>query len=210
MPQDNLQPSPQPSQPENPVPSPEVIQPASSNVVSPSNSAPQPAVSSAITQPTPTVNGQPFRPMTPMSSSQFEQKSNQKPSKRHHLFIVLGILQAFGVAYFFLNIIMICQLPETGKDLGWAFFLFFNLISAPAVVGIALINFAGLSMYMRRHKPNGKGMIFSILSLSVSVILALYGAYTIYLFNRGVYGAPPVSICLSEASTAIRTGIRTI
>ena len=36
---------------------------------------------------------------------------------------------------------------------------------------------------MRRHKPQGKGMVFSILSLLVSVILALYGAYSVYQFR---------------------------
>ncbi len=177
MPQDTLQ----PSQPENPVPSPGVIQPSSSNVVGSSNSTPQPEVSSGITQPTTTVYGQPSRPMTAISSSQFEQKSNQKPSKWRYFFIVLGILQVVGVGWFFL--VMASIIGKPGGEFV-AMYLFVTLV--PAVGLIALINLGGLPIYMRRHKPHGKGLVFSILSLLVSVVLALFGAYQVYQFRVAV------------------------
>jgi len=52
----------------------------------------------------------------------------------------------------------------------------------PAVGLIAFINLIGLPLYMRRHRPQGKGLVLSILSLLVSIILALYGAYSVYQF----------------------------
>ena len=36
---------------------------------------------------------------------------------------------------------------------------------------------------MVRHRPHGKGLVFCILSLLVSVILALYGANSVYQFR---------------------------
>ena len=114
MPEDNLQPSPPPNQPDSSATSPQVIQPTNSNVASPPSSEPQPVVSSAITQPTAVANGQPFQPTTPMSRSQLEQISDQKPSKWRYFFIVLGILQAIGVVVFFLIINWAIQQAKAG------------------------------------------------------------------------------------------------
>ncbi|MDB5163671.1 MAG: hypothetical protein JWS12_288 [Candidatus Saccharibacteria bacterium] len=183
MPEDNLQPTRQPNQPDSSVASPQVIQPADSSVVSPPSSEPQPVVSSVTTQPTAVANGQPFQPTTPMSSSQFEQLSEQKPSKWRYFFIVLGMLQALGVGIFFFVMTWAIQQAKAGVS-GTEFIgLIVYVTLVPAVGLIAFINLVGLPMYMRRHKPHGKGMVFSILSLLVSVILALYGAYSVYQFR---------------------------
>jgi hypothetical protein len=129
------------------------------------------------------VNGHSFQPTTPMSSSQFEQMSEQKPSKWRYFFIVLGILQAIGVCIFFLVMTWAIQQAKAGVS-GTEFIgLIVYVTLVPAVGLIAFINLVGLPMYMRRHKPHGKGLVLSILSLSVSIILALYGAYSVYQFR---------------------------
>lgn len=127
--------------------------------------------------------GQPFTPTTPISSSQIEQLSDQKPSKWRYFFIVLGILQALGVAIFFLIMMWAIQQAKAGVS-GTEFIgLILYVTLVPAVGLIAFINLVGLPIYMRKHKPRGKGLVFSILSLSVSIILALYGAYSVYQFR---------------------------
>jgi hypothetical protein len=180
MPEDNLQPNPQPSQPESPAPDPQVVQPASSTVVSPFSSEPQPVGSTATPQPTAMVNGQPFQPAPPLSSSQSEQMSGQKPSKWRYLFIILGILQVVGVGIYFLVMTWAIQQAKAGLS-GTEFIgLIVYATLVPAVGLIAFINLIGLAVYLPRHKPRGKGLVFSLLSLAVSILLALYGAYSVY------------------------------
>ena len=201
MPEDNLQPNPQPNQPASPVVSPQVIQPTISSVVSPSTPSPlrqqPPVVSAVTTQPTAVANGQPFEPTAPMSSSQLEQMSDQKLSKWRYFFIVLGILQANGAGVFFLIMIWATQQAKAGVS-GTEFIgLIIYVTLVPAVGLIAFINLVGLPLYMRRHKPHGKGLVLSILSLAVSVILALYGAYSVYQF---LFAAPKQIKQLSQQS----------
>lgn len=185
MPEDNLSPSPQPSQPDSPVISPQAIQSTRGNVVSSPSPSPvaQPVVASAIMQPTGSLNGQAYEPTTPMSSSQFEQLSDQKPSKWRYFFIVLGVLQAIGVGVFFLVMTWAIQQAKAGVSGTEFISLIVYVTLVPAVGLIAFINLIGLPMYMRRHKPHGKGLVFSILSLAVSIILALYGAYSVFQFR---------------------------
>jgi hypothetical protein len=172
MPEDNLQPGPQSSKPDNLSATPQTVQPTNSNVVSPPNPTPQAVISSEIAQPT-----------APMSSSQFEQMSDQKPSKWRYFFIVLGVLQAVGVGIFFLVMTWAIQQAKTGVS-GTEFIgLIINVTLVPAVGLIAFINLVGLPIYLARYRPHGKGLILSILSLLVSVVLALYGAYSVYQFR---------------------------
>jgi len=134
----------------------------------------------SATQPTAVVNGQPYQPVTPVSGSHLEQFSNQKPSKWRYFFIVLGVLQALGVAIFLLIMFWAIQQAKAGVS-GTEFiglFLFITLV--PAVGIIAFINLIGLPIYMIKHKPHGKGLVFSIVSLIISALLALYGAYSVY------------------------------
>lgn len=167
-----------------------VIQPSQS-FVQEIQAQPQPVQPTvATTEPTPTitppsqvagmVNGQAFA-ASPMSSSQLGQLSEQKPSKWRYFFIVLGVLQALGVAMFFG--IMSSIAGQTGGEFV-ALLLFVTLV--PAVGLIALINLIGLPIYMRKNKPHGKGLVFSIISLVISVILALYGAYSVYQMRVAV------------------------
>lgn len=186
MPEDNQSPSPQPDHPQSSAPSPNVIQSANSNVVSPHSSASQPLVSPGIAQPAAIINGQPFQPTTPISSSQYEQISDQKPPKWRYFFIILGILQAIGVGIFFLVITWAIQQAKAGVS-GTEFTgLIVNVTLVPAVGLVAFVNLIGLPMYMLRHKPHGKGLALSVLSLSISVMLVIYGAYSVYQFRVAI------------------------
>lgn len=183
MPEENPQPSLQPNRPSRPSTSPQVIQPTNSNVVSPASSAPTDLVAPASTQSTAMVNGQPFQPTTSISSNQFEQIPERRPSKWRFLFIILGILQILVIALFFFIIWWAVQQAKAGVS-GTEFIgliLFITLVPAAAI--LAIINLIGLPIYIKKHKPHGKGMVFSILSLAVSIILVLYGAYSIYQFR---------------------------
>jgi hypothetical protein len=157
MPEDNQQPKPQPSQTGSTNNSGQVIQPTSSNV-SPTSSQPQP-----------------YQPTTPISTNQIEQKPNQKRSKWGFLFELLGILQALGVGLFFLIILSISG--QTGSEF-IAMLLLVTLV--PAVGLIAFINLVGLPIYMAKRKPRGRGLVFCILSLIISVVLASIAAYNLY------------------------------
>lgn len=125
------------------------------------------------------VSGQTFAPL-PVSSDKIEQMPAKKPSKWRYFFIILGILQALGVSIFFLIIMWAAQQSKAGVS-GTEFIaliLFVTLV--PAVGILAFINLIGLPIYIAKHRPHGKGLVFSILSLVISVILALYGAYSVY------------------------------
>jgi hypothetical protein len=164
-----------------PQPTPTINPPTEGQVVQPSSNEVAPTNLSA--QPTAVVNGQPFQPTTPMSSSQLEQMSAQKPSKWRYFFIVLGIIQAIGVAIFFFVMTWAIQQAKAGVS-GTEFIgLIVYVTLVPAVGLVAFINLVGLPIYMAKHKPHGKGLVFGILSLLVSVILALYGAYSVYQFR---------------------------
>lgn len=114
----------------------------------------------------------------------FEPTPNQKPSKWRYFFIVLGILQIAGLAIFFLFMAWVIQRSKAKPDISGIEFIdlivFITLV--PAIGLIAFINLVGLPLYMRRHKPQGKWLVFSIISLVVSAMLALFGAYNIYQF----------------------------
>lgn len=131
-------------------------------------------------QPTTEVNGQSYQPADLISSSHFDQTPVRKPSKWRYLFVVLGILQAFGIAIFFLIMALAIQQAKAGASGTEYIGLFLFITVVPAVGFIALINLIGLPVYIAKYKPRGKGLIFSILSLVISVILALYGAYSVY------------------------------
>lgn len=131
-------------------------------------------------QPVAMVNGQPISMAASMSSSQIDQLSDQKPSKWRYFFMVLGILQAAGVALFLLVMLWAASQAKAGAS-GTEFIALILFVTVvPAVAVISVINLIGLPIYMRKHKPHGKGLIFCIISLVISVLLALYGAYSVY------------------------------
>ncbi|MGI9027757.1 MAG: hypothetical protein ACR2FM_02855 [Candidatus Saccharimonadales bacterium] len=178
MPDENQQPNSQAS----PTNGGQVNQPTSSSI---SPASPQQQVnttlpSKPVQQPVAVVNGQPYTPTTPMSSSQIEQLSDQKPSKWRYFFIVLGILQAAGVALFLLVMLWASQQAKAGVS-GTEFIALILFVTVvPAVAIISVVNLIGLPIYMRKHKPHGKRLVLSILSLVISALLALYGAYNVY------------------------------
>ncbi len=132
-------------------------------------------------QPIGALNGPPPRPMASMPGN-----LHKKSSKWRYFFIVLGILQALGVAIFLLVMLWAVQQAKAGVS-GTEFiglFLFITLV--PAVGIIALINLIGLPIYMIKHKSRGKGLVFGILSLVISALLALCGAYSVYQLRVAV------------------------
>ena len=136
-----------------------------------------------VSQHTPVVNGQPNQPTTLISSGELEQISLQKSTKSRYFFIVLGILQAIGVATFFLIMTWATLQAKAGVS-GTEFIGLLVYVSlVPAVGLIAFINLIGLPVYMRSHKLYGKGKALGIISLSISIILALCGAYSVYQFE---------------------------
>lgn len=154
---------------DNPPNQGQVAQPAPSNGT----------ITSPASQPQGMVNGQPFQ-QAPISSSQFEQMANQKPSKWRYFFIVIGILQAAGVALFLLVMLWAAQQAKSGVS-GTEFIALILFVTVvPVVAVISLINLIGLPIYMRKQKLHGKRLIFAIISLAISALLVLYGAYNVY------------------------------
>lgn len=132
-------------------------------------------------QPDSSNNGQViFTPTTPISGSQIEQLADQKPSKWRYLFIVIGILQAAGIALFLLVILWAGQQAAAGAS-GTEFIALILFVTVvPAVAAISLINLIGLPIYIVKQKPRGKRLAITILSLAISALLLLYGAYSVY------------------------------
>ncbi len=115
----------------------------------------------------------------------FAQPTGQKPSKWRYFFIVLGILQALGVGLFVLIIMWAIRLAKGGAS-GTEFIgliVFVTLV--PAVALMAIVNIIGLPIYMWKHRPRGKELVFSILSLAVSIIVVLFSAYSFYQSRVG-------------------------
>ncbi len=106
MPKDNLQPEIQSSK--SPVLN------SNGQIVQPLPSEAPPNTSSY--QPTAVVYGQVIQQSEPVSFNQFEQISDQKPSKWRYFFIVLGILQAVGIALFVLIMTWAIQQAKAGKS----------------------------------------------------------------------------------------------
>jgi hypothetical protein len=131
-------------------------------------------------QPVMVVNGQSQQPLTAMTDGQFQPESTQKPSKWRYFFIVLGVLQAAGIALFLLIMLWASQQAKAGVS-GTEFIALILFVTVvPAVAIISLVNFIGLPIYLKKRKPHGKGLILSIVSLVISALLVLYGGYSIY------------------------------
>jgi Tfp pilus assembly protein PilE len=121
-----------------------------------------------------------------MPSNQVAGPPVQKRSKWRFFFIFLGVLQAAGVGLFFFVMMWAVAQAKSGVS-GTEFIaliLFMTLV--PAVGVVALINLIGLPIYMIKRKPHGMGLILCIISLIISLILALYGAYTVYQMQVAV------------------------
>jgi hypothetical protein len=124
--------------------------------------------------------------LNPLNGAQPDLSFDQKSSKWRPFFIVLGILQAAGVTLFILATVGASQLSKAGVS-GMEFIVMILLATlVPAVVIVALINLVGLPIYMAKHKPQGKALAFSIVSVVISALLVVYGAYNVY----HLYAAP--------------------
>ena len=100
-----------------------------------------------------------------------------KPSRWRVVFLVLGIMQVLGVALFFGVMIWLWSLVQTGLS-GTEFIgliLFVTVVPFLGIVG--LLNVIGLPIYIAKRKPRGMGLVFSIISLSISGLLVVFGAY---------------------------------
>lgn len=119
-----------------------------------------------------------------LSGSHIEQLPSQKLSRWRYFFVILGILQGVGVGLFLLA--MQWAAESGNADVSGTEFIALFLISTafmvivPVVAVIAVINLIGLPIYMRKHKPRGVGFVFAVVSLVISAVLALFGAYSAY------------------------------
>ncbi|HEX8389934.1 MAG TPA: hypothetical protein VF597_00760 [Candidatus Saccharimonadales bacterium] len=117
----------------------------------------------------------------PIGTGPVEPSPTRKPFKWQYVFIVLGILQAACVALFLAAVLYASLLQDSGvSGLEYLIILLF-LTLVPIAGAVAVINLVGLPLYMRHHKPHGRGLVLSILSLAISLMLVLYGAYHIYV-----------------------------
>jgi hypothetical protein len=132
------------------------------------------------------VDGRPFIPQTPVVDSQLNVPSVQKRTKGVPFFMVLALLQIVGIALYFLVMLAISQQAKAGESGTEFIALFVFATIVPAVAIIALINLIGLPIYLLKHRPRGKWLVISIISLVMSVILVGYGVYTAY----GLYVYP--------------------
>lgn len=91
-----------------------------------------------------------------------------KPSKLYRLFAVLGIIQLLGFAVNLWMIVRVNNDPmdSTGFSLFWVVIIIFMMGVA------AFINVVGLPIFMLRQKPRGKSLIFCIISLILSLLIA--------------------------------------
>ena len=127
-----------------------------------------------VPQPQVVVNGQPSQPTIPAPVT----LAAHKPSKWRYLFIVLGVLQALGVAVYFFIMNGISGQP------GSEFIVLALAVTFVPVIGlVALINLIGLPIYLRKHRPEGKGLVFAVISLVISIGLALSGLYSAYVWR---------------------------
>ncbi|TAH33483.1 MFS transporter [Candidatus Saccharibacteria bacterium] len=146
--------------------------------------APVPPSSGSPVPPATVVDGTPVQFTAPRDQSGL--LLEPKPSKWRYLFIVLGILQAVGVAICVFGSIWASRQAKAGVS-GTEFFGLFLLVTVvPATVIVAFMNLVGLPIYLVKHRPRGKGLVFAIVSLAISALLALYGCFAVYQ----LYAAP--------------------
>ncbi len=166
MPEENLQSSPQ-SQSE-PAP------PARIDATNPH--APQSAP--VVPQQQVSVSGQPSQASTPGPVTLPVQLTAHKSSKWRYLFIVLGILQFLGVAVYFIIMNGISGQP------GSEFIVLALAVTFVPVMGlVALINLIGLPIYLRKHKPEGRGLVLAVVSLVISIGLVLSGIFGVSIWR---------------------------
>lgn len=104
----------------------------------------------------------------------------KKPSKWQYFFIFLGAVQVLGVALFFLIITQAIQDANAGVSGTEFIALLLYVTLVPAIGIVAFINLIGLPIYLIKNKSGGRALIYSVLSIIFSLILALYGAYSVY------------------------------
>lgn len=117
---------------------------------------------------------------TPSTGNPLEQKSSTgRFSKWRYFFIFIGVLQAAGIGLFLFVMFWATMLAKGGAS-GTEFIALILFITVVPLVGIiSLINLVGLPIYMWKYKPLGKRRVFAILSLVISALLVLYGAYNV-------------------------------
>ena len=133
-----------------------------------------PTVSSSV-KPTTSLDVQPVQAAPIPSEIQFNQPLVQKPSKLRIIFVVLGVVQALGVATTFIILYSVAGQPGS-EFIAMAL----SLTIVPTVTVIALINLVSLPIYLAKHKVHGRGLVFSILSLLLSMILVASGIFACY------------------------------
>lgn len=116
----------------------------------------------------------------PVAGSPIGQVSTRRSSKWLYFFLALTILQVIGVVLFFL--IMTWAIGQAKAGVSGTEYIGLILLTTlvPAIGIMALVNLVGLPVLMIKRKLRGMKLVFSILSLVVSVVLASYGVYIMY------------------------------
>lgn len=149
-------------------------------VLTENDSAQPPQPDQQLAQPTVVINGQPLQKATDVFTARATQPAATKSSKARSLFIALGILQLAGIALFIAIIVWAILQARAGVS-GTEFIGLIVFVTLVPVVGlIALFNLIGLPLYMWKYKPQGQDLVLGIISLAISVCIALYGAHSLY------------------------------
>lgn len=111
-------------------------------------------------------------------------RPSKKPSKLwRYFFIVIAIPQVLALAVVAYDWTVALQ-PGMGEE-GFAVVAWI-LYWAPVVAAIAFVNFIVLLVYVFKHKPRGKSLVFSIVPLVVLAVLTALCAYSFYQLRVGI------------------------
>lgn len=106
-----------------------------------------------------------------------------KPSKWRYVFVVLGVLQILGLMLIALAWIWALQQANAGVYEAGFINLFIFAVCVPCAGVLALVNIVGLSIYLFKQKPQGKGLVLGIVSLMISLSLVIGAATIVYLLQ---------------------------
>lgn len=103
-----------------------------------------------------------------------------RPSKWRYVFIVTAILQILGIAGFFSIMQSAVEVGQSGAS-GSEFIALIAFAMVPFLGLFALINLIGLIIYTIKRTPRSVlGWVSVVVSLLLSTILMLWGAYILY------------------------------
>lgn len=122
-------------------------------------------------------NGESSPPPVQLVASASTGQIVQKPSKLRAFFRFIGILQASSVLVIFLGWLVLSSHGSPNSYDSGLILVLIIAVWTPVLGLLALVNLVGLPIYMVKRTLRGTGLVFSILSLVVSVAVLMYVAY---------------------------------